>query len=256
MEGIRSVRELGLGCMELEFVRSVHVRKEQAPEVKKAAAENSILLTCHGPYWINLNAQEKHKQEASRNFILDSARITALCGGWSVCFHAAYYLGMDKPRVYETIRDSLRSIVSALQNEGTTIWIRPEYGGKASQWGSLEELITISQDVEMVLPCIDFGHVYARSLGTINNYDGFSKILEKIETGLGNEALHNMHIHMEGMEYGKAGEMQHLNLNQSHIRYTDAVQAWKDFRVSGAVICESPNIEEDALLLKKTYEAL
>ena len=54
-EGVTSVKKLGLGAMELEFVRSVNISKERAPEVKKSAEENNIVLTCHAPYYINLN---------------------------------------------------------------------------------------------------------------------------------------------------------------------------------------------------------
>jgi deoxyribonuclease-4 len=36
--------------------------------------------------------------------------------------------------------------------------------------------------------------------------------------------------------------------------YKTLSMLWKEFKIKGCVICESPNIEEDALLLKKTYE--
>ena len=254
IEGIRSVREMGLGALELEFVRQINIRKENAPEVRKIVHENNIVLTCHGPYWINLNAKQKQKMHASMNYVLNSARITHMCGGWSICFHAAYYMGMEKPQTYENVKNSLKSIVTVLKNEGVKIWIRPEYGGKTSQFGDIGELVKISQDVEMVMPCIDFGHVYARSLGTLNNYEKFSGILGEVEKGLGREALENMHIHMAGVTYGKTGERFHTNLRESNINHEAVVKVWKDFRIRGVVISESPNIEGDAMLLKNVYE--
>ncbi len=256
MEGIRSVRELGLDCMELEFVRNVNISKEKTAEVNTIAKKENIILTAHGSYFINLNAPDKKKVEDSKKRVLDAARITSLCGGWSVCFHAAYYMGMEKQKAYETVKNNLKEIVSTLQNEGIKIWIRPEYAGKTSQWGGLEEIVKASQEVEMVLPCIDFAHVYARSLGTINNYEAYAKILEYTEKQLEKEALKNMHIHMEGIAYGKTGERHHTNLKESGINYEAVVKAWKDFGLKGVVICESPNIEDDALVLKRTYESI
>ena len=94
-DGIKHVRKLGLGAMELEFVRSVNITKDRAPEVKKAAEESNVVLTCHAPYFINLNSLEKAKIKASIERILNSARIASLCGGYSVCFHSGFYIGMD-----------------------------------------------------------------------------------------------------------------------------------------------------------------
>jgi deoxyribonuclease-4 len=43
-------------------------------------------------------------------------------------------------------------------------------------------------------------------------------------------------------------------LKDSEFRYEELLKALKEFKVKGVVICESPNIEEDALLMKKTFE--
>ncbi len=251
-EGVRQVSNLGLDAMELEFVQSVNISEEKSPLIKKIAEENKIALTCHAPYYINLNSKEKEKIEASKNRILKAAKITSLCGGWSVCFHAAYYLG-NPDLAYRNVKESLEEVVKKLKDEGIEIWIRPETGGKISQFGNLEELIKISQEVEGVLPCIDFGHHYARSLGAINTKEDFSFILESLEKGLGRRVLDNMHIHAEGIEYGKTGERFHQIFSESKLNYMELVQAWKDFKIKGVVICESPNIEKDALMLKGIY---
>lgn len=255
INGIRQVRKLGLENMELEFVRSVNISAERAPEIKKIARENDVVLTCHGQYYINLNSQEKEKIEASKQRILKAAKITALCGGWSVCFHAAYYMG-DAVGAYCNVKNSLKEIVKKLKDEGIEIWIRPETGGRLSQFGNLEELIKVSQEVENVLPCIDFAHHYSRSLGEINTEQKFREILESLERGLSRSVLDNMHIHAEGIEFGPNGEKNHLNLQDCKFNYQGLVRIWKEFNIKGVVVCESPSIEMDALLLKKVYNSI
>jgi len=74
-----------------------------------------------------------------------------------------------------------------------------------------------------------------------------------MEKELGREALHNMHIQVAGIEYTKAGERRHLNLQESDLNFPALVQSWKDYKIKGVVISESPNIEGDAILLKKIY---
>jgi deoxyribonuclease-4 len=65
-----------------------------------------------------------------------------------------------------------------------------------------------------------------------------------------------MHIHFSGIKYGKNGEIRHLNLSDSDFHYDDMLKALCDVGARGLVVCESPNLEEDAQLLKKTYAAL
>jgi len=65
-----------------------------------------------------------------------------------------------------------------------------------------------------------------------------------------------MHIHLSGIKYSQHGELGHLNLRESDLRYVELLKALKELEVKGLVICESPNLEDDALLLQKTYNSL
>ncbi len=255
INGIKQVKKLGLESMEIEFVRSVNVSSEVAPVIKKTAEQEGITLTCHGQYFVNLNG-EKATVEASKKRILEACRRCEEAGVWSICYHIAYYMKQDPEKVYKNVKKNVKEIVKILQNEGIKLWLRPETGGKISQFGDLKELIKLSQDVEQVLPCIDWAHHHSRSLGKFNTYKEFAYILEEIEKGLGKEALQKMHCHAEGIRYGDTGEREHLNLKESDMNYKDMIKAWKDFKIKGVITCESPNIEEDALMMKKIYEGL
>src|SRR3989344_464546 len=80
VNGIKRVKELNLGAMELEFVRMVNLNEKTAVPVKKTSEEEKVALTCHGQYFINLNAQEKAKLEASKKRIFNAAKIAYLAG--------------------------------------------------------------------------------------------------------------------------------------------------------------------------------
>ncbi|MBN1385354.1 TIM barrel protein [Candidatus Woesearchaeota archaeon] len=252
--GIARVKELGLSAMELEFVRQVNIKENKAPSVKKAAIGNGVFLTCHGQYFINLNSLEKAKTEASMDRIFKAARIAYLCGADSMTFHAAYYMNIENQKVYATVKRNLGAVIRRLKDESIDIWIRPETTGKATQFGDVDEIVKLSQDLENVLPCVDFTHLFARSIGKVNSRDDFSEALAKIEKGLGSQALKNMHIHMSGMNYGPKGERNHLVLKESEFNYKAVLESLKGFKAAGVVISESPNIEDDALLMKRTYE--
>lgn len=245
-----------LGCMEMEFVHGVKMNPNTQAEVKKVSSELGLILSAHGPYYINLNSQEQDKVDASIKRILDTARVTANCGGYSITFHAAFYMGQDKEEVFNLVKARMTEIAETLKSENIQIWVRPELTGKESQWGNLDELIRLSNDVEMVLPCIDFAHLHARTGGLYNTYDEFARVLERIGNEIGEHALQNFHAHIAGIEYTAKGEKRHLFLDDSDLNYRDLMKALKDFNVKGVIICESPNLEEDAILLQNTYDFL
>lgn len=249
--GIEKLRELGLDAMELEFVRGVWLK--DAKPVKKASEENNIVLTAHGPYYINLASKRKSVREASVKRILRTARKCWEAGGYSVTFHAAYNLASEG-ETYRVVREALKKITSKLGDEGVSIWVRPETGGKKSQFASTKTLIKLSQELEMVLPCVDFAHAYARSEGGINSYEDWKHLLGELEEGLGRQGLEELHAHFSGITYSSKGERKHVNLAESEFNYEGLAKALKEFNAKGVMVCESPSLEEDALLMKKAFQ--
>jgi deoxyribonuclease-4 len=241
--------------MELEFVQGVRMGEAGARLVAETARSEGIKLSAHGPYYINLNAREPEKVAASQERILQTARIGAICGAESIAFHAAFYLGDPPEKAYQVVKKSLAEIINQLKRENNRVWVRPEVMGKPSQFGTIEEILKLGTELEGVGICMDFAHWHART-GKSNSYPEFASILEQIKRGLGDQALADMHIHASGIAYGQKGERNHLNLEESDLHYVELLQALKDYKARGLVICESPNLEEDALLLQETYHQL
>jgi len=256
MAGVRRIRELDLDCMEVEFVHGVRIAKEKAEQAGRTAAELGVRLTCHGPYYINLNAVEPEKKEASIRRILDTVRAAGWLGAKSITFHAGFFLKQDREQVYGVIKETLARITEAVAQQGLDVRVSPELTGKETQFGSLDELLRLSSEVENIHPCIDFAHYHARTGGAQNSYEEFCQTLERIEKTLGRQALEELHMHVAGINYTAKGERNHLNLDESDLAYEELLRALKDFKVGGTLVCESPSLEEDARLLKDRYVSL
>ncbi len=253
--GIERIAELGLGCTEIEFVQGVRMSESSAKQVAEVAVREGIKLSAHAPYFINFNAHEPEKLRASQNRLLQTARIASLCGAESVVFHAAFYLGDPPEKAYTTVKKYLEETLHQLKQENNRVWIRPEVTGKGSQFGTVEEILNLCTELEGLAPCLDFAHWHART-GAFNSYREFAAMLLQIKERLGRVALDDMHIHFSGIKYGGKGEIKHLNLKESDLQYVELLKALRDYEVKGLVICESPNLEDDALLLQETYNTL
>ncbi len=248
------LKDMELDGMELEFVHGVRMSDDSRVFVKEKS--NDFIITAHGPFYINLNSKEEEKIDASVQRIIDTASVASQAGAFSITYHAAFYMGADKETVYNQVKSQTKRITEVLEKENIKVWVRPETTGKATQWGDLEEIVNLSKEFEYVLPCIDFSHLHARSAGEYNTYDEFSFVLEKIGKEIGQYALDNFHGHIAGIEYTAKGERQHLELEQSDMNYKDLLKVLKEFGVKGALVCESPNIEDDCKLIKEYYYSL
>jgi deoxyribonuclease IV len=253
--GIKRLKELGLDALEIEYVRGTFPRKETAQAISSAAHENNIRITAHGPYFINLNAETEDKRKASRDRILKTAYFGSLSGAESFTFHAGFFLGHDPNTVYDHMKKELASIVSEIRTRKIEIDMRPELTGKEKQFGSLDELLRLSQDVDGIQPCIDWSHLHARN-GGYNTKKDFKSVLDSIHQSLGQYALTNLHMHISGIEYSVKGERKHLNLDESDFNYKELLRVLKEYDVRGILICESPSLEDDALLLQRVYESV
>jgi deoxyribonuclease-4 len=250
--GIRRLHELGLDIMELEFVRGTFPGPDSAREIALVARENNIRLTAHGPYFINLNAEEPEKREASRKRILQTARSGSQCGAESITFHAGFFLGKDADTVFHHMCSELESIVQTIRQMNIELDVRPELTGRPTQFGSIDEIVRLSETVQGIKPCIDWSHLHART-GAYNTASEFQSILDLIHTRLGEHALRECHMHLSGIEYGTKGEKKHLNFHESDLNYYDLLRVLKDNGVCGFMVCESPSLEDDAIILKDYY---
>jgi deoxyribonuclease-4 len=254
MAGVERIKALGLDCQEIEFVQGVRMGLETAAKVRERAERLGVRLSVHAPYHINFNSENPGIRLQSRERLLKTARVGAACGASSAVFHAAFY-GKDAPaKTYDAVRAELAAVQSIIRTERLGIDLRVETMGKKSQFGSLDEVLSLCRDVHGLKPCLDFSHLYARE-GRVNSYRDFERVLAKVARKLGPRSLRDAHIHIAGIHFGDRGEIKHLNLEETAFRTDEWLQALRDLGVEGLVICESPNLEGDAVMLKRLYQA-
>jgi deoxyribonuclease-4 len=252
VKGIERVAALGLDCLEIEAVRGVKLGDDTARLIKERAERYGIKLSLHAPYYINLLSPEEGKRLASQKYLLSAVRTAQLCGARSVVFHAGYYKQLSAEESYHQVKKAVAEILSVLKSERNTVRLRIETMGRLKQFGTLEEVLFLCRELEGLAPCLDFSHIHARE-GRFNSFPEFDRILRKLGRKLGPGALKDVHFHVAGVDYGRIGEIKHLDLRDSNFRYDEWIEALKENAVAGLVICESPNLEKDALLLKKLY---
>ena len=254
--GIRRLAELGLGVLELAWVQSVRVGEAKCAEIKATAEACGVALSVHAPYFINLNASADEWPRSCKR-LMDAAHYGNLAGATDVVFHPGSYFGREPQLALDLALPRLRQCVADLRAAGNPMTLRPETMGKSAMLGSLDDVLTMSTEIEGVEPCLDFAHLYARNGdGRPNSFDEWMTVLKLVKKRLGAKAMKRLHIHLSGIEYGPKGEKQHEPLAESKLRYKEVFKALQAAGGVGRVLCESPKMEDDALVMSKAWKRL
>jgi deoxyribonuclease-4 len=251
--GIQQISSLGLDALELAWVQSVRVSETTCQAIKETARNADVFLSVHAPYFINLNADDTEWPK-SRQRLMDAAWYGWLAGATDIVFHPGSYFGKPPEEVLPVAIQRLGGCVTELTKKGVMVTLRPETMGKIAMLGSLEDTLALSQPYPYVRPCLDFAHLHARSGdGSVNGYDHWMRILTAYDKVLGAGSLGRLHIHLSGIEYSARGERKHLLIQESDMDIRGLFKALKMAGASGRILCESPVLEEDALLLQKIF---
>ena len=255
VEGLKQAKKLGITAMEIEWVQRVPDSPQRMLEIRKTSEELDMYLTCHAPYYIKLNSPEKEKLEASKKRILLALRMSEIAGIKSVCVHPAFYLGMVPRIAFDNVRRAMDDIMKCQAKDFPHVNLGLETMGKPTQFGTLEEVLRISKEFG-IYPTVDPAHMHARSNGLINSSKEWHEMFDLYESYLGKSALKHVHMHFSGIAYGPKGEKHHLPLRESDAKWKDFLQVLKDRKITGTVVCESPLLEEDTILIQKTFEKM
>jgi deoxyribonuclease-4 len=250
---VQRCAELGLCALELGWVNAVRVTEATCALIQAAGQNSSISISIHAPYFINLNADEEEWPK-SRKRLMDAAYYGHLAGATDIVFHPGSYFGRPAEEVLQAAIPRLQGCVEELVSAGNPVRLRPETMGKSAMLGSLEDTLAMSQAMSGVEPCLDFAHLHARGGdGSMNTYEEWARVLEAYGKNLGEAALQRLHIHLSGIEYGPKGERNHLPIQEADLDLQALYQALKAYNCAGRILCESPAMEEDALLMKEKW---
>jgi len=246
-----------LGHLEYPCGRGVAIKDESAKIIGDNAKAEGILMSVHSPYFISLSNRDKN--EGNIRYVLDSCRVARLMNADRIVIHSGS-AGSDRRNTIKSSIENLKDILKRTEDEGYgDILFCIETMGKINQLGTVDEVIEQCQLSERLIPCVDFGHLYARTHGEFATAELYADTLDKLSNSLGFERVQSFHMHFSKIEFSAGGEVRHLIFEDNRFGPDFSVLApvliEKGF--TPRVICESAGTQAfDALEMKKIYESL
>ena len=242
---------LGLNALEVEFVRGARIRPERAQEIGAKAKELDIRLSCHAPYFISFNSDTMETREKSISWVMDTARAAHNLGAYIIVIHAAAY-GKSPETALPNVIDGLRKCKDMLDDEGIKdVTLGVETMGKLGQFGTLDEIGKVMEEVDGVHPVLDVAHVHARGHGYLKTEADMQGLIDQFFPLAGDIA----HFHISCIKYGDKGEISHLPLETKDPDLQLLANVLEDTKQECNFICESPLIEKDAVVFRDMFTA-
>jgi Endonuclease IV len=250
--------KMGLDAFEYQCGRGVRIAEQKARELGELAAARGISLSLHAPYYISLSSVEQETRLKSIDYILQSARAVDWMGGNRIVVHSGSCAKITRDQALALALDTLQKAQQALDAAGYShIHICPETMGKVAQLGTLEEVLTLCSVDERLIPCVDFGHLNARTFGESRSYEQLSAVFDLMAEKLGAARAKTLHIHFSKIEYtDKGGEKRHLTFADTQYgpEFDPVARLLRERQCSATVICESAGTQaEDAAQMMRIY---
>ena len=251
----------GLTAFEYQCGRGVRLAHDKAQALGKAAAAQGIALSVHAPYYISMSGLDDEKRLHSVDYLLQSCALVKALGGRRVVFHPGSCGKQSREAALEKALDTMRRAVAACDEAGYGDCILcPETMGKINQLGTVDEVLALCAVDARITPCIDFGHIYARSGGTeLTDTASYAALLDKLGDALGDDRAVHFHAHFSRIAYTAGGEKCHLTLADTDYGppHAPLLQLLKQRKLAPTVICESAGTQaEDAQKLAAAFAAL
>ncbi len=253
----RYLKEMGLTAFEYQCGHGVSVSLESAKAFGEECEKEGIIPSVHAPYFISLSSVSEETRIKSVEHIRKTAAVAKAMGGSRIVVHSGSCGKMSRTDALALAKDTLALAIKALEEDGSAdVSICPETMGKINQLGDLDEVMELCKVSETFIPCIDFGHLNARTHGGIASQADYAAILDKIENALGYHRLKNIHCHFSKIEYSEGGEKKHLTFEDTLFGpdFTPLAKEMVLRDLSPTIICESAGTQDiDALVMNEIY---
>lgn len=251
--------DLGLDLYEYQCGKGVNIKEDNARKLRENAEQAGIILSLHAPYFINLANPDPESLKKTTGYILSACRAADWIGAERVTIHPGALMKRSRREAQEIALRSLKEVLKACDAEGYGhISLCPETMGKINQLGDLDEVLELCSLDERLIPCVDFGHLYARSIGVDEGTEAFVRMLDRMEEVLGLERASRFHSHFSRIEFTpNGGEKCHRTFADHGGYGPDPAPLMQELARrdwSPTIICESAGTQaEDALEMKKIY---
>lgn len=256
------LNHLGLHAFLLDWTYGTSMNEKRAERYKMLAKENKIELVLRAPKDIDFTKLKKVKN--SKKQLIRACNLALKLD----CMDIIVNIGSSKVLEDRTVLEKrLVEVMQELTKSYPTIRFHIEPAMRQSEWGSLEEVISLCKQVKECYPSFNLMRLHAYSGCTLIYPERIMTLLKKIEQELGREKLEHLccMICPLSYEHGRFipktfGEMKvgQLSFFDSNFEYfpkaSDYIKAIRRLNITPITFSTTPKTEEiGAMRLRDSF---
>ena len=218
--------------------------------IGKMAKRLDVNVSLHTPYYMDLGSNNELTEKCI-NSIRHSGLILDALQGDVVVTHLGLYNGVHDT---ETIEDNIFDNVAMLMDWWKDNGLKPRLGVEITGWqevfGSLEQVLSLCDEIDGIIPVINFPHYHSRMNGSLLEASDFTTLLEAVEPYSGGR----MHALFAGTEYLDGNEKRLTPIKKGDLRFEPLGEALADLKPDITIISSSPLLEHDAMYMRVINE--
>ena len=251
------IRDNGLDIFEYSFGRGVRITRETAEKIGAEFRAKEVGISVHAPYYINFAGEDPIKLRATFDYLFASLDALKYFGGTRAVFHPGSPLKSERREAMDRLLRAMNLFMQEFYDKGyADRYVCAETMGKINQLGDVDEIIEIVNIADNILPCVDFGHLNARTYGSLKTKEDYRKVLDRLMEGVGEEKVRKMHVHFSKIEYGKGGEVRHLTFADTEYgpEFEPLAELLCEYKLEPWILSESAGTQSaDAKTMKNLY---
>ena len=270
VEGLEDIIGLGLETMEVQTVRMISPGHfEQYWQAGVLANKAEFQMNIHGPYYAEILGE---RVERNRTLMKMDATLQApkTVNARHATFHVGPYGSTGRgraaneqvatvmsgvvDRIHEIWNDDedLYPVFPWLKTEKPTL-IGVETSGRQELWGTLDEVLEVTNAVEGTVPVLNMAHIHARGHGQLKTSEDYGELFDQVRESLGTKTFY---CHFSGVEHSMGNANHYTQIKKSDLNFEPFAEFivedgdWLDI----TLISDSPLLEHDAMYMSQYIE--
>ncbi len=244
----------GHRALELPFTKGFPWKEKRCEQFGVLAAERSIRLSVHAPYFAGLTVQDEDRGKQSAFAIEHTMKLGRWLGAPTIVAHPGATHDEDPGVLLDRIRERLDLIGPKVQDLGVGLGL--ETAGKASAFGSLGDIAVLAAEYSFVRPVVDWAHVHAMTQGALTSPEAFVSVLEFVRSNFPGWMTTPLHVQFSDNEFGAAGEIRHVPYGEGTLRVGPLIEAVSRVGMSMVMISEARDMASHDLIWEEVKETL
>ena len=217
-----------------------------------------VSLSLHTPYYMDLGSNNE-LTDSCMDSIRYSAVVAEALGANIVTTNLGLYKpSMDMDEADENIFNNVAAIMDWWSANGLKPKLGVEITGKDNIFGSLEQVLDVCDNIEGVVPVINWPNYYSRSKpGSWGADEIQSWEIEDFQYAIEQASAYNdgkIHTLFSGLEHRNWSDVRLSPIKKGNLKFETLAECLIDMKPDITIISSSPLLEHDAMYMRTIHE--